>query len=100
MFENEGEMHGGGMDPFDGWSAAVRGFYEFDGELHCGSRAKERSGVRFLTIALVTGTALLVSGSGSLFGLTVRRQFFGPPMRDREALHAAPQQRPSERGQP
>ena len=53
-------MLGGGMDPFGGRPAAVRGFYEFDGELHCGSRAKERLDVRFLTIALVTATALLV----------------------------------------
>jgi hypothetical protein len=59
MFENEGEMHGGGMDPFDGWPAAVRGFCNFDGELPCGSRAKERSGVRFLTIALVTAPLVL-----------------------------------------
>jgi hypothetical protein len=54
-----------------------------------------------LTIALVGATALLVLAVAALVGLTVRRQFRRPPMHDREAPHAAPQQRgPSEREQP
>ena len=54
-----------------------------------------------LTIALVMATAMLVLAVATLIGLTVRRQFTGPPMQDREAHHAAPPQRgPSEREQP
>ena len=54
-----------------------------------------------LTIALVMATVLLVLAVGSLIGLTVRRHFRGPPTKDREAPHSAPQQpRPPERAQP
>ena len=62
---------------------------------------EEKLGPTLLTGVLALATILLVLAVAALIGLTVRRQFRGPPMHDREASHAAPQQRgPSEREQP
>jgi hypothetical protein len=45
MFEDEGEKHGGSLDPFDDRPTAVRGFYSLT-ENSSGIGAKERSDVR------------------------------------------------------
>jgi hypothetical protein len=51
-----------------------------------------------LAIALAAATLMLILTLSSFVGLIVERQLQGPPMKDREAFHTAPQ--PPERAQP